>query len=228
MDSDTIQSARIAAETAANNAELSAGIALLTAVVAVSGVIINSIISSKSAKNSAKIAKGIGQDNIKSLEKRRFIDTISAQRIEWINNIRKEFVEFNKLSHTMSMVLLSIKTQGKNLNYNFGNNYQDISAIKNHIELLLNPNELLSRKIIIYLDKIIDNLASEFNMDIYKKDRKYLYFIQQVILKSEWKRIKVETERGEQITEEEMTQIFFEVGKKIDQDKFNILFEKHL
>jgi hypothetical protein len=222
MNPDYIKSAKIAADTAANNAKLAAIVAIVTAAIALIGIIVSSIISYKGVKNSAKVTREIGKGNISSLEKRRLIDTISAQRIEWINKLRDEFVQFNKKTHTMSMLILSTK-KGENTDYNFGNDYQEIIAFKNHIELLVNPTEFFSKKIIDYLERVLDSLISD-DFNAYKINKDYLSFIQQVILKAEWKRIKIETEKGEQINKEQMNEIFVGVAKEIDPDKYNKIY----
>ncbi|MCM3716631.1 hypothetical protein M3202_21550 [Alkalihalobacillus oceani] len=212
-------------ESAARNAQIAALVAL---VVAILGALVNLYIACQNRKASIKIgrlsaetSKKIGELNIGELEKRRFIDTISGQRIEWINKLRDTFVEFNKLSHTYSMYVFS--NQNKS-DFNYGGIYQEIIAVKNHIELLLNPEELFSENLMKYINQLIDSLHShDFNMENYKENKEVISYIQQVILKSEWKRIKVETEKGRQITNKEMKRIFKKIGKKIDESKYNKL-----
>lgn len=214
-----------AIESAARSAEIAALVALGVAII---GALVNLYIANKNRKSSIEIgrlsaetSKKIGELNIGELEKRRFIDTISGQRIEWINKLRGTFVEFNKLSHTYSMFVFSNQS---NSDFNFGGIYQEIIAAKNHIDLLLNPEELFSKYLMKYLNLLIDSLHShDFNMETYKKNEEMISYIQQVILKSEWKRIKVETEKGRQITDMEMKQIFEGIGKKIDQSHYNKL-----
>ncbi len=221
-----VEAAKIAAETASHNATIAAYVAGGTAIIALSGTIITSVNSSKIAKKTSLISKEIGEKNVQSLEKRRLIDTISSQRIEWINSIRREFVEFNKLSHTYSMRhYVARRVLNDNQNLDFGELYQDMVAAKNHIELLLNPQEIFSTKLTIELNKIMDSLhVQEFVMKTYVYHKENAAFIQQVILKAEWKRIKEETARGEQISKEEMNEFFEEISKEIDSKKYNNLF----
>lgn len=213
-------------ESAARNAEIAALVALGVAIL---GALVNLYIAYKNRKSSIEIgrlsaetSKKIGELNIGELEKRRFIDTISGQRIDWINKLRDTFVEYNKLSHTYSMYVFSKQNKS---DFDYGGMYQEIIAVKNHIELLLNPEELFSENLIKLLNQLIDSLHShDFNMEKYKENKEVISYIQQVILKSEWKRIKVETEKGRQITDTEMKQIFEKIGKKIDESKYNKLY----
>lgn len=39
----------------------------------------------------------LGREYLKILKHRRFIDTISTERIEWLNKIRDSFIEYSKL-----------------------------------------------------------------------------------------------------------------------------------
>lgn len=220
-----VEAARIAEETASHNAEITAYVAAGAAILALVGTVITSINSVRIAKKTSLISKEIGDKNVQSLEKRRLIDTISTQRIGWINNTRNQFIEFNKLCQSLSMIMLS-KSIGKdsNPNYNFGKHYQEIVGALNHIELLLNPREFFSQQLIIYLNKMLNSLASgDFDIEVYKQHRATIAFIQQVILKAEWKRIKEETERGEQLSKKEMKKIFEKVAKEIDYHKYQVL-----
>ncbi|WP_454844393.1 hypothetical protein [Priestia megaterium] len=226
-----IEAAKIAAETASQNAHTATKVAIGTAVVSLAGVLFTGFVSSRTAKKTAEtnamISKELGENNIKSLDKRRLIDTISAQRIGWITNTRNQFVEFNKLCHRLSMIMLS-KSIDKDSNpgYDFGKHYQEIAGALNHIELLLNPREFFSEQLIIYLNRMFDSLAKgNFDMEVYKQHRATVAFIQQVILKAEWRRIKDETERGEQLTKKEMKKIFKKVAKEIDCGKYEILIQ---
>ncbi|MGG0536676.1 hypothetical protein [Priestia aryabhattai] len=219
-----VEAARIAAETASHNAEVTAYVAAGAAFLALVGTVVTSVNSVRIAKKTSLISKEIGDKNVQSLEKRRLIDTISSQRIMWINSIRKEFVDFNKVSHTYMMEKFSILS-GNNSNYDFGEQYQHMVAVKNHIELLLNPTETFSTKLLYCLDKILDTLHKESgDLNEYKEFKDATGFIQQVILKAEWRRIKKETERGEQISTEEMNLIFKEVATEINEIKYDYLF----
>lgn len=208
------------------------GVAVLAAIIALSGSILSyngnkeTIKAAKeSSQKSVEVSQALGDLNASSLDKQRLIDSISAQRIEWINKLRDTFVEFNKYTHTYSMLRFS-QNFGKNLGYNHVTDYQNIIGVKNHIELLLNPNEYFTEKLLFHLDGLINSLHSsdvDFNIIEYNKQKKRISFIQQVILKSEWKRIKTETENGKQVSDKEMNDIFIIVAKKIDKDIYNEL-----
>ncbi|WP_042352273.1 hypothetical protein [Bacillus massiliigorillae] len=175
--------------------------------------------NTKTAIEIAASTEQIGKENIISLDKRRLIDTISIQRIEWINKLRNAFVEFNKLTHTQSMIIFAIQMKSLDKSsYDFREPYQNVIASKNNIELLINPTEFFSKMLTYYLDCTINEILSDdFKMPKYSEYKKTLSYIQQVILKSEWKRIKIETEKGEIIRGAEVENLFEEIAKNIDE-----------
>lgn len=216
-------------ETANSGTGMSASdwVTLAAALLAFVASIVAAIFSRKSSRKSNQVAIEVGELSMVSQDKQRLIETISAQRIEWINKIRQEFVEFNKLAHTMSMICFAKGQQEEG--YNFAKDYQELIGLKNHIYLLLNPTELYSKKINSALERIIDIIASSpFDMDSYRENVNELSYVQQVILKSEWKRIKVETESGEQISDNEMKEMFRQVGNEISKLKYDKVFNKRL
>lgn len=103
------------------------------------------------------------------------------------------------------------------------------------LELYLNPTEVVSKKLLVSCNTIIDLLADATSelvtangtpvwrqLDIqFKTKKRELMYYQQVILKSEWKRVKKETDKGEQLSNQEMLQIFKEVGESLNATKYN-------
>ncbi|MBJ6721277.1 hypothetical protein I2750_13625 [Bacillus sp. PR5] len=166
------------------------------------------IVAAISSLYAVRKTKELGEKNIEILEKRMLIDTVSAQRIEWINNIRKDFVEFNSSCHNFSLKMIQIDRQGNKGDIS-AEDYLIIEKHKNQIELSLNPSEIFTAKLIEWLQMMYDGLVNEpQNLAKYNEARKFIIFLQQVILKAEWQRIKRETEKGRQLNEKEVEDVF--------------------
>ncbi|ALC55205.1 hypothetical protein ACN91_15100 [Bacillus cereus] len=178
-----------------------------------------------------KITKELGEKNLKALEQRRYIDAISAERIKWINTIRDKFSEFIKLAY-LQMADFSYwkqKFPGKieeDAEKELINRFHDITYASVQILLLLNPKEIISDRIDNLQNDIKSKLRSTRNIE--KFDFKELadlaeelMYLHQVVLKSEWKRVKEENKIGEEIDDNAMNNIYISVAKKLDKDLYN-------
>ncbi|XKE96552.1 hypothetical protein LG326_16905 (plasmid) [Metaplanococcus flavidus] len=163
----------------------------------------------------------VNQKNNMILEKRRYIDAISMQRIEWINNIRNSFVDFNEWTAKRKLLHLGSKKVKEEV---IDENTAKLFTIKKNIELYLNPEEFFSERLSFYLDEMI-HIFSDFTTIqdnlLYRDIGNKIHFIEQVILKAEWRRIKEETEKGEQISKRDMEKIFEDVANEIDQNMYS-------
>lgn len=167
----------------------------------------------------------INKKNNEVLEKRRFIDTISVQRIEWINSVRESFANFNKHVFLYSHVL-NRKKFNPTLEFtrddNFG--FAEATYYLNLIELYLNPNEECNIKLIKLQKEAVQNLKdgsispAKFNINCFEKFTEEIHHQQQIILKAEWWRIKEETETGKQVDDVKMKEIFKETENRILPD----------
>lgn len=188
----------------------------------------NEKVSRENAETAAKTSLEISGKNIETLEKRRFIDAISMQRIEWINKLRDKFVEFISICTDLGMLTdPDISQRVKNTDSEYKEKVILLAAIRADIEFLLNPTEFFSIKLNQDILKIINTVdkrdQSVFNT--YMSNLQIIIFIGQVILKSEWKRIKEETEKGRELDEVEMAKIFNNVAEKIDAKKYESIKE---
>lgn len=184
----------------------------------------NEKVSRENADKAAQASLEIGEKNIESLEKRRFIDAISMQRIEWINKLRDKFVELISICTDLGMLTdpdVSIRVNSTDSEYK--EKVIRLAAIRADIELLLNPTEFFSIKLSQYILKIINivNKRDQSVINAYMDNLEIIIFIGQVILKSEWKRIKEETEKGKELDKVEMAIIFNKVAEKIDAKKYD-------
>ncbi|MEK3974760.1 hypothetical protein [Psychrobacillus sp. FSL K6-1267] len=162
----------------------------------------------------------IGKWNISSLKQRRYIDTISKERIEWLNKIRNSFVEFS--TTTLEYTILWDVYKAKDLEKEHEKSKQLYDAlIKLHatsekISLLLNPTEEFSIKHDGDCANLLDVLSEEkFIREEYTKRHAVLHFTQQVILKAEWQRIIKEIEIGKKLQKSDVDLIYNEVSKEI-------------
>lgn len=186
------------------------------------------------------LTKELGEKNLKALEHRRYIDAISQERIKWINNMRDKFSEYLKLAHIQMSDLHKLKVdihfkgpnheEVKKSALELRDRYFEIVYVSNYIFLLLNPKEPVTEKLIGLHEEITKALNIQ-NVDAFKykdweqvvKDSSYFH---QVILKAEWKRVKEENKKGEEIDDAATNDIYIEVAEKLDEDVYNKYFNQ--
>ena len=86
------------------NFSVQAQVAIISGIVGLFVALINLLVTVIMAKRNEKVSREISEKNIETLEKRRFIDAISMQRIEWINKLRDKFVEFISICTDLGML----------------------------------------------------------------------------------------------------------------------------
>ncbi|MBL4978722.1 hypothetical protein [Bacillus halotolerans] len=194
-----IEAAKIAAEAAAKNTQLTLTVSIISAIIALLGTGVSAYFSWKAT-------------NRKTL-----IDTISAQRIEWVNQLRDKFVQFNKLVKDQSYTMLKLRNETPMVESELIEKVHNLNAAINHIELLLNPNEFYAKKLTDRLKDAVHIIFDdeEFIVEDFRDCVDDIGLIQQVILKAEWKRIKEETKRGRELTDVEISRIYSEKEKEI-------------
>ncbi len=178
-----------------------------------------------------KLTKELGEKNLKALEQRRYIDAISTERIKWINTMRDKFSEFIKLSYLQMSDYsywknkLPEKIDG-NAEKELINRFYDITYASIQISLLLNPKEIISDRI----DNLQNVIKSKLNSTHDIKNFEFkelatlaeeLMYLHQVVLKSEWKRVKEENKIGEEIDDAAMNNIYISVAKDLNKDLYN-------
>lgn len=172
----------------------------------------------------------IGKGNISSLKQRRYIDTISNQRIDWVNDLRDTFVELSIL--TTEFLILHEIHKVKSLEMNHEKNQERLAIIVKiggslkKTKLLLNPTEIYNKELIRRYTQLVDYLEEhDFSVEKHQKLHDDLEYIQQVILKAEWKRIITEIEMGKKLKKPKVAKIFSEVAKEVDEIQYNALNE---
>ncbi|WP_227494786.1 hypothetical protein [Bacillus mycoides] len=186
-----------------------------------------------------KLTKELGEKNLKALEQRRYIDAISNERVKWINTMRDKFSEYLKLVHAQmnDFYKLQIQVTGRTNKDELIENVNElrersfeITYVNNYIGLLLNPKEPFTEKLIGLQEEITKALFLS-NVEGFKyehleqlvKDLSYFY---QVILKAEWKRVKEENKKGEEIDDDAMNNIYIIIAEKLDEDVYNKYFSQ--
>lgn len=219
-----IEAARIAAETAARNA-------WITTIVTVIALLITSGISIWSVMRNSKITKELGEGNLKSLKQKRYIDAISVERVKWINTMRDRFSEYIKLVHIQMNDFDKWKSQGdKDIDDDeLRKRYFEITSVNNQINFLLNQTEPIVKKLVKIQFELTSELSlpediSEFNYQKLQNMMEDLGYFYQVVLKAEWKRVKEEIKKGEEIDDDGMNNIYLSAAKKLSEEFYN----KHL
>ena len=124
------------------------------------------------------------------------LETLSKNRQLWINTLRNEISEFIGLLQSIK-ICLSVKNYSQN---EIMNSMTKLLTSHAKIELLINPTEEDSKKLLMLLDKIRTNISQvSQNKDgdkdnhIIDKSSKLIekiIAISQIILKKEWERVK--------------------------------------
>lgn len=178
----------------------------------------------------------IGKLNLTSLKQRRYIDTISKERIEWLNKIRDSFVEYTTLTSELTLLVTFYDLGKMKVEDEKGQKYIDkllqLEGVKQKIYLLLNPKEVYAAKLNLLSDEATKLLLKYVNTPIADNGDELnnlntnINFIQQVILKAEWKRIIIEIEKGKKLKPEKVDRIFIEVAEKIDKERNKKIFSE--
>ncbi|MFP5202946.1 MULTISPECIES: hypothetical protein [Bacillus] len=160
---------------------------------------------------------------VKNARRTSIVDTISSQRIEWVNKMRDNFVEINDLIflHIVkwdSLLRHSQEEKEWKDDFNFGESIATIRRLQINISLLVNPTEEYSKKLINEFNYVLLLLLKndEFDKDVAMKHQKEIIMIQQVILKSEWSRTKQEIQKGKVLEDKEVKAIYTKKAKDLN------------
>ncbi|MDZ4607580.1 hypothetical protein ORM91_11875 [Bacillus cereus] len=163
-------------------------------------------------------------------KEQRFIETINAERVKWINTLRDTFSEYNKIAYIQLNVLSDLQFKGAST---YESELKQLIYLHNHIDLFLNPAESITKKFCDIKNIVTKDLHSDTpnqnvnygNVGLLLED---LHFLQQVILKSEWKRVKEENMIGKEITDQRMNEIYVSIAQKIDNERYNNIFNSNV
>jgi len=160
----------------------------------------------------------------------QYVDSVTKNRVEWIDKLRKNILDFLALLDTQDLTD-TILTPEEASKYPFGDNLQRLNLLGCEIKLMLNFSDSFDREIMYQIDLIIlgyKNLYISFQSSILEQmksgdklfvpdkevtdkqetlisSKEKLLSDMQIYLKSEWNRVKYES-KGK--TYEKETQLF--------------------
>ncbi|MCM3710721.1 hypothetical protein [Sporosarcina luteola] len=152
-------------------------------------------------------------------KKQRIMASISAQRTDWLNELRHAFVKYNAACLSYDLIRFTTSL-GQNEGVSVWDEYQAVLSSQNHITLLLNPKEQFVKELIFEINKQTDLLLGRKKYDKSQIDltKKRINDLQQIILKAEWERIRTETKKGRQVKTSEMDLILKNTSLRINNE----------
>ncbi len=127
--------------------------------------------------------------NYRSSRRTTFINTVTSQRIKWIEQLRQDVSAFSGLTHTWCFSALEDKPQEYR-------GLKEIDRLRHVIRLRLSPARVHDQKI----DKLIEeipNLTHESQREKLVNALSELTRTTQLLLKEEWEKVKAESKRGD-------------------------------
>ncbi|MCY8351877.1 hypothetical protein MOC99_18920 [Bacillus haynesii] len=168
--------------------------------------------------------------------KDRYTEIVSRERLDWIEKLRETFHEFNELVDLYALELDRVRGYVNPTSEELKQLYMLRTKIEQNWSitfLYINPTEILSKKLKELKDdlyeKLLLNKSKELNVNfdikVINNIKPEIIYIQSVILKSEWKRVKIEVEKGQDLSKGEMKDICIELAKNQDEKLFEKLFK---
>ncbi|MEH7738919.1 hypothetical protein QPL77_12875 [Bacillus pumilus] len=207
---------------------------LIAPLISLIGAIIVGFISKRASNASVAVSRSIGEQNLKALDKSRFIEIVSKNRAKWIEDVRSLMSDFNETMYLRSSEMLMIKN-GVDLDQERVKRLDSFHVKLVHetrkLILYLNPSEVVSRTflrknkeamdIILITPQEINNNYKHKKMVKLNSD---LIYLQSVILKAEWRRLKLEVEWGRELTTDEFLDVCDTIARKQSLNKYLDIF----
>ena len=127
--------------------------------------------------------------NIHINRRTTYINSVTAERVKWINALRENISKYAGLTYNW---VISEVEEGSDESKEI---LKEIDQVRILIQLQLNPSEELSQKIISWIDQVSRH-THESQKDKLKDDLKGLVADVQKLLKEEWDKVKDEAEKG--------------------------------
>lgn len=126
--------------------------------------------------------------NVRASQRTTFINTVTSQRVKWIEQIRQDISTFSGLIHTWCASALKGKPQEYEV-------LREIDRLRHLIRLRLNPSGTHDQKIKKLIEEI-PNLTHETQIKEMLKALDELVLTTQLLLKEEWEKVKAESKHG--------------------------------
>lgn len=121
----------------------------------------------------------------------QFVDTITAERIKWLEKIRIDISRFSGLTSFWVKNLRDASSEDSK------EVLKEIDILRVMIKLRLNPKGTYDKEIMDLLDEI-PQLTNQIDMSLLNKKLEQLTTLSQKLLKEEWEKVKKESKRGKE------------------------------
>lgn len=125
----------------------------------------------------------------RATRKASFINTVTAQRVKWLEKMRQDVAKFVGLTHHWAMASFEGTSTDSAV-------LQEIDRLKYVIRLRLNPDDTPDRKIAALI-KRIPELTDQSQIHELLRELDNLTTITQEMLKAEWEKVKAESKDGD-------------------------------
>ncbi|MDP3089042.1 MAG: hypothetical protein Q8N04_00035 [Nitrospira sp.] len=125
----------------------------------------------------------------RTTRKTSFINTVTGQRIKWIEQLRQDVASFCGLTHTWCMSELEGKPEEAEV-------LKELDRLRHVIRLRLNPDDTYDRKIAAFLKTIPDLTHSSKRRELLAALEE-LTSTTQLLIKEEWEKVKAEAKDGD-------------------------------
>jgi len=125
----------------------------------------------------------------KNSHKANFINSVTASRIKWIDNLRNNIAQFSGFVYHFSLTDIPDKEEKNKI-------IKEIDRLRYLIKLQLNNSADIDKEIISLVDKIVD-LTDPKKSDELTQTLNTLVLKTQTLLKFEWERVKEESIKGD-------------------------------
>lgn len=128
-------------------------------------------------------------NNYKISRKTTFINTVTAERVKWIEQLRQDISSFSGLTHTWCFSELEGKPDENEI-------LKEVDRLRHVIRLRLNPEGEHDQKIEVLIQKI-PKLTHISNREELQQALEDLTVTTQKLLKDEWEKVKKEAKEGD-------------------------------
>lgn len=128
-------------------------------------------------------------NNYRASRRTAFINTVTAERVKWIERIRENISQFCGYTYTWSVSRIEDTDRGEKI-------LEEIDKLRHLIRLQLNPDGELDKKIDELIAKIPE-LTHTTKTEQLKEELNNLVKTTQELLKVEWEKVKAESKRGD-------------------------------